>query len=78
MYSEEQKDLCLYRLSKAERYLADARRTLEMGMYDTAANRSYYVIFHAARAVLARWVGFPQTFRSDFQFSNEIYKDGCI
>lgn len=53
MYSEEQKDLCLYRLSKAERYLTDARRTLEMGMYDTAANRSYYVIFHAARAVLA-------------------------
>ena len=48
MYSEEQKDL-----SKAERYLTDARRTLEMGMYDTAANRSYYVIFHAARAVLA-------------------------
>lgn len=53
MYSEQQKDLCLYRLSKAERYLADAKRTLELEMYDTAANRSYYVIFHAARAVLA-------------------------
>ncbi len=53
MYSKECMDLSLYRLSKAEQYLEDAKRTLELEMYDTSANRSYYAIFHAARAVLA-------------------------
>ncbi len=53
MFSQEEKDLSLYRLSKAESYLKDAKKTLELEMYDTAANRSYYTIFHAARAVLA-------------------------
>lgn len=53
MYSKERIDLCLYRLSKAEEYLNDAKKTLALGMYDTAANRSYYSIFHAVRAILA-------------------------
>lgn len=41
MFSQEEKDLSLYRLSKAESYLKDAKKTLELEMYDTAANRSY-------------------------------------
>ena len=53
MYSTEQKELSLYRLSKAEAYLKDAQTTLKMGLYDTAANRSYYAVFHAMRALLA-------------------------
>lgn len=53
MYSKECIDLSLYRLSKAKQYLEDAKGTLKMEMYDTSANRSYYAIFHAARAVLA-------------------------
>lgn len=53
MHSKEQKDLCLYRLEKAKMYLKDAKRTLELEMYDTAANRSYYAIFHSVRAILA-------------------------
>lgn len=53
LYSKEYQDLSLYRLSKAKQYLEDAKKTLAMEMYDTAANRSYYAIFHAARAVLA-------------------------
>lgn len=53
MYSTEQKELSLYRLSKAEAYLKDAQTTLNMGLYDTAANRSYYAVFHAMRALLA-------------------------
>lgn len=53
LYSKECQDLSLYRLSKAKQYLEDAKKTLAMEMYDTAANRSYYAIFHAARAVLA-------------------------
>lgn len=53
MYSKEQMDLCKYRLSKAQEYLNDAKSTLELKMFDTAANRSYYAIFHSARALLA-------------------------
>ena len=52
-YSKEIIDLSLYRLEKAKKDLEDAKKTLEFGMYDTSANRSYYAIFHAARAVLA-------------------------
>ena len=33
--------------------MENAKRTLELKMYDTSANRSYYAIFHVARAVLA-------------------------
>ncbi len=53
LYSKEQVDLCKYRLTKAEEYLQDAKSTLAMGMFDTAANRSYYAIFHTIRALLA-------------------------
>lgn len=53
MYSKEQIDLCKYRLSKASEYLKDAKSTLDLQMFDTAANRSYYAIFHCVRALLA-------------------------
>ncbi|MBR4911197.1 MAG: HEPN domain-containing protein [Clostridia bacterium] len=45
--------MCKYRLDKARDYIKDADSTLELGMYDTAANRSYYAIFHTVRALLA-------------------------
>lgn len=53
MHSKEQIELCRYRLSKACEYLNDAEKSLGYEMYDTAANRSYYAIFHAVRALLA-------------------------
>ena len=53
MYSKETIDLSLYRIEKAKKDLSDAEKTLSLEMYDTAANCSYYAIFHAARAVLA-------------------------
>ena len=53
MYNKELRDLALYRLEKAKSDLNASKKTLELKMYDTAANRSYYAIFHAARAVLA-------------------------
>ena len=53
MYSQEIIALSLYRLNKAKRDLEDSKKTLDLEMYDNAANRSYYAIFHAARAVLA-------------------------
>ena len=53
MHSREQLDFCSYRLEKARVFLSDAKKTLELGMFETAANRSYYSIFHAVRALLA-------------------------
>lgn len=53
LLNKEMIDLAQYRLSKAKSDLNDARKTLELEMYETAANRSYYAIFHAARALLA-------------------------
>jgi uncharacterized protein (UPF0332 family) len=50
---ETHRDLSLYRLQKSERDLRDAKANLNVGSYDTAANRAYYSIFHAMRAVLA-------------------------
>ncbi len=42
-----------FRLEKAKNNVAAAKATAEQGFYDVSANRSYYAIFHAARAVLA-------------------------
>ena len=52
MYAKESVDLALYRMEKAEECLTDARDNLQMGKYSTAANRSYYAIFNAMRALL--------------------------
>lgn len=53
MYDKKLIELCKYRLLKAEDYLRDSKLTLKMKMFDTAANRSYYAIFHTVRALLA-------------------------
>ena len=53
MFGDEAAALCRYRLEKAESFLLDAEETLKLGMYDNAANRSYYAIFHSIRALLA-------------------------
>lgn len=53
MPDKERINLCRYRLAKAEEYLNDAKSTLSLKMFDTAANRSYYAIFHSVRALLA-------------------------
>ena len=49
----DQLGLSKYRLQKASTDLDAARFNYENGLFDAAANRSYYAIFHAARAVLA-------------------------
>ena len=46
------RSMAVYRLEKAKTDLRSARSSLENGFYETSANRSYYAIFHAARAVL--------------------------
>ena len=47
-------DLVQYRLSSAKERLESARLLLEAGQYKDSIGRSYYAIFTAVRAVLAR------------------------
>ncbi len=53
MLLEEKKGLSNARYLHAEECLDAARLLLEGGNYKSAANRSYYAIFHAMRSVLA-------------------------
>lgn len=53
MHREEKKGLSNARYLHAEECLQAAQLLLEAGNYKSAANRSYYAIFHAMRAVLA-------------------------
>ena len=52
MADEAHVALAKYRLEKASADLAAAKQTYAIDLYDVAANRSYYAIFHAARAAL--------------------------
>ena len=47
------KRLAQYRIEKAETCYTAAKNLAEDGLYEDSANRSYYAIFHAVRAVLA-------------------------
>lgn len=47
------KDLCLYRIEKAEKCLSSAKLLMQSEDYCGAANRSYYSIFHSIRSLLA-------------------------
>ncbi|MBQ3470873.1 MAG: HEPN domain-containing protein, partial [Clostridia bacterium] len=46
-------DLANFRLDKAMQCINDAKAMLGLNSYASAANRSYYAIFHSARAILA-------------------------
>ncbi|MBQ3377013.1 MAG: HEPN domain-containing protein [Synergistaceae bacterium] len=50
---ESRLDYSKYRLEKAKSDLRDAKVLFDAGSCKSAANRSYYAIFHAMRAVLA-------------------------
>ena len=50
---EKKKNLCRYRLEKAEKCLASAKALVQLEDYCGAANRSYYTIFHCIRGLLA-------------------------
>lgn len=53
MLDESRVDLCKYRLEKAYECLKSAKLLQEAEDYMSAANRSYYAIFHAMRSVMA-------------------------
>lgn len=46
-------ELSRYRMDKAEDCIVTAESNVLIGEYDSAANRSYYAMFHCVRAVLA-------------------------
>jgi uncharacterized protein (UPF0332 family) len=47
------RDLSQYRIKKAKQELETAEILFQKGVFNTSANRSYYSIFHAIRALLA-------------------------
>lgn len=53
MLYDEKKSLSQARINHSTECLAAAEHLLASGDYKSAANRSYYAIFHAMRAVLA-------------------------
>jgi len=53
MFDENRKALCEYRIEKAFECLKSASLLKDSGDYTSAANRSYYSIFHAIRAIMA-------------------------
>ena len=53
MLPEVKKDLSNARYLHAKECLDSAKLLLESGNYKSAANRSYYAVFHAMRSVLA-------------------------
>ncbi|OQB47959.1 MAG: HEPN domain protein [bacterium ADurb.Bin157] len=53
MHPDPKISLCKVRLQHAEQCLKSAESLLNESDYKGAANRSYYAIFHALRAVLA-------------------------
>lgn len=53
MQYDEKKALSQARMEHAQECLEAAESLLDSGIYKSAANRSYYAVFHAMRAVLA-------------------------
>ena len=53
MLDEEKRALSVVRLEHADECLSAAENLLKSGNYKSAANRCYYAVFHAMRAVLA-------------------------
>ena len=83
MQEHERKALSQARLEHAVECLSAARNLLETGNYKSAANRSYYAVFHAMRAVLAfdeidmkRHSGVISEFRRRY-IKTEILKHEC-
>jgi len=53
LLSQRAIDLAQYRITKAKVDIKAAEENFNLKLYETSANRSYYAIFHAIRALLA-------------------------
>ncbi|RMG02173.1 MAG: HEPN domain-containing protein [Nitrospirae bacterium] len=76
---EEKITLSDLRYEKAEEMLTDASKTLEMGLYKTSVNRSYYAALHAARALLVLKGADPVTHDGTIRiFSLDFVKNDIV
>jgi len=50
---EQSRDISKYRYEKAVQCLETSKAMIALNDYKSAANRSYYCVFHAMRSVLA-------------------------
>jgi len=53
MQDDRRNDISVYRLAKAKECVVTANNNIVAGDFKAAANRSYYCIFNAMRAILA-------------------------
>lgn len=79
LLSEERITLSKLRFEKARECLSDAALLAENESYKSLANRSYYAVFHAIRAVLAL-DGFDSKKHSGViaEFQKQYIKDGTF
>lgn len=78
-HKEQRSDFAHYRLEKAKQELESADILLRQGFYQQAANRAYYCIFHAMRAVLAlEEVDFRQHSGVIAHFNQTYLKPGLL
>ena len=67
-------------MAKARKFLDDARANLKMGRLDTALDRAYYAMYHAARAMLQHYdIPLPKT-HSGLRsvLGHELVKPGIV
>ena len=50
--TDKQKDLCIYRLEKAEETIKSSKLCMDNKFFKDSINRSYYAAFYAVKAVL--------------------------
>lgn len=79
LHSENQIELCNYRLIKAKESLNAAKLLLDAQAYGDSANRSYYALFHATNALFAlRDIGFKKHSGVIACFNKDYVKTGII
>jgi len=72
-------ELAHYWMEQAQRYIESARLLAEAGDYKSAANRSYYSVFHAMRSLLAlQGKDFKKHSGVISEFRKEYMKSGLL
>ena len=76
---ERRIDLARYRLDKASKCIGTAKENVILNDYESAANRSYYAMFHTVRAILAlEGVDFKSHMQVIGYFRKQYIKSGVF
>ncbi len=79
MPNDALKELSQARFDHAMECLQAAKSLLSAGNIKSAANRAYYAVFHAMRAVLAYdGIDMKPPFRHHQQLPQAVYQDGRV